>query len=155
MTVHDYLIDPAELDWNRLLTEWQWLLPDAFTVWLVNRFGDIFLVFEDGSVHMLDIGQGELLELADDRERFCDLIDEEDNAVEWLMVPLVDACMEAGLEPGPGQCYSYDQPPVLGGEYSVANTRLSDLGDHYGLFGQLHRQTHHLPDGAQIEIGGG
>ena len=154
MTVHDYLIDPAELDWGKLLAEWQWLLPDSFTVWLVNRFGDLFLVFDDDSVHMLDIGQGELEELAEDREVFCDLIDEEDNAVQWLMVPLVDACVAEGLELGPGQCYSYDQPPVLGGEYSVRNTRLSSLADHYGLFGQLHRQTHHLPDGAEVEIGG-
>jgi hypothetical protein len=44
---------------------------------------------------------------------------------------------------------------VLGGEYSVANVRLSSLSDHFGLFGQLHRQTHDLPDGAVVEIGGG
>jgi hypothetical protein len=82
----------------------------------MNRFGDLFLVIDDGSVHMLDIGGGTLTKLAEDRDDFCRKIDEGDNANQWLMIPLVDGVVVAGLKLSPGQCYGYKRPPVLGGE---------------------------------------
>ena len=62
------------------------------------------------------------------------------NAAEWLMMPLVDQCVAAGLKPGPGHCYGFKKPPALGGEYSVANTEVVDLYTHYSVLGQLHAQ---------------
>ncbi len=50
MSIHDYLIDHRGQDWPSLFAEWTWLVPKQFTVWLMNRFGDLFLVFDDGSV---------------------------------------------------------------------------------------------------------
>lgn len=38
------------------LRDWAWLLPSTLTVWLINRFGDLFVVLDDGTVHMLDVG---------------------------------------------------------------------------------------------------
>ena len=61
------------------------------TVWLMNRFGDLFLVFDDGSVHMLDVGEGDLVAGREAREDFCRRVDEGDNAKQWFMIPLVDA----------------------------------------------------------------
>ena len=56
MNVNDYLIDQTGLDWAELLSDWHWLLPEDFTLWLVNRFGDLFIGLGDGSVQMLDCG---------------------------------------------------------------------------------------------------
>src|SRR4051812_19966820 len=64
MSVHDYLIDHEGFDWPGLLSGWSWLLPPEFAVWLVNRFGDLFLVPPDGTVLMLDVGAGTLTKLA-------------------------------------------------------------------------------------------
>src|SRR3954465_7592997 len=93
---HDYLIGSPGYDWSRLLTDWAWLLPPEVTVWLMNRFGDLFLVLENGSVQMLDVGGGTLTRLADDREDFCRRIDEGDNTNRWFMIPLVDRVVVAG-----------------------------------------------------------
>ena len=65
MDVTDYLIDQQGIEWPTLLRDWSPLLPESFTLWLVNRFGDSFVVFDDGSVNMLDIGAGLLERLAD------------------------------------------------------------------------------------------
>ena len=67
MSIHDYLIDHRGLDWPSLFAEWTWLVPTQFAVWLMNRFGDLFLVFDDGSVHMLDVGGGSLEQVANTR----------------------------------------------------------------------------------------
>jgi hypothetical protein len=76
MNVHDYLIDHSGNDWAHLLLGWELLLPPEFTVWLMNRYGDLFLIMPDGSVHMLDVGGGSLTKLANDRDEFACVIDE-------------------------------------------------------------------------------
>ena len=58
MNINDYLIDQRSKNWPQLLSGWGGTIPEAFTLWLVNRFGDAFLVVDDGSVHMLDAGAG-------------------------------------------------------------------------------------------------
>lgn len=150
--IDDYLIDPSGYDWARLLTEWAWLLPSEVTVWLMNRFGDLFLILDDDSVHMLDLGGGSLKRLAENREDFCCQVDEGDNANQWLMVPLVNLVMEAGLRLGPGQCYGYRIPPVLGGGYTVENTAVLPVAEHIAFCGSFHRQIADVPDGAQVAL---
>ncbi len=85
------------MDWSSALSGWSWLVPPEFTLWLVNRFCDLFLVVPDGSVHILDVGSGILTRLADDRDDFSRRIDEGNNAADWLMIPLVDELAASGL----------------------------------------------------------
>lgn len=152
MNLSDYLFDHAGKDWSELLSGWSPPLPPSFTVFLVNRFGDVFAVFEDGSVHMLDVGGSTLLRLADSREDFEDKIDEGENAKEWLLLDLVDDCVAAGLALKENQCYGWKMPPILGGEYATANVVLTDLSAHYSFLAEIYRQTTNLPDRTQVEI---
>ena len=151
MNISDYLIEQSGKDWADLLSEWRDLLPESFTVWLVNRFGDVFLVTEDGSVHVLDVGVGALERVADSRDHFADQIGMDDNAANWLLIPLVDDCVAAGLIPSENQCYSYKVPPVLGGEYALENIEPADLSVHYCVLASLLRQTKDLDDGTRIQ----
>jgi hypothetical protein len=73
---------------------WAWLVPERFTVWVVNRYAELFLVYPDGTVHWLATSTGELQKIADSRDDFADKIDQEDNANDWLMIPLVDRCVD-------------------------------------------------------------
>lgn len=152
MTVHDYLLDHDGIDWSGLLSGWSWMLPPEFAVWLVNRFGDLFLVPPDGTVLMLDIGSGTLTKLAESREDFLRKSDEDDNADDWLMIPLVDELTAAGIVTGPGECYTYRTPPVLGGEYTVENTAVLKIVEHYGFYGSIHEQLRGVPDGAKVVL---
>jgi hypothetical protein len=80
MNIHDYLIDQAGKDWPALFSDWGSVLPRSFTLWLVNRFGDAFVVLDDGSVRMLDVGIGQFRPVADSRDHFATLLDVEANA---------------------------------------------------------------------------
>src|SRR5262249_25703840 len=116
MSARDYLIHHEGFDWPTLLADWHWLLPRHLTVWLMNKYGDLLIVLDDGSVWMLDVGGGSFKKTAQSREDFCEKIDEDDNANDWLMIPLVDQLVKAGITLGPGECYSYRQAPILGGD---------------------------------------
>jgi hypothetical protein len=152
MLLTDYLIEQQGKDWAELLSEWAPPLPRSFTVWMVNLFGDVIAVFEDGSVHLLDMGCGTLERLADSRNHFCDLADRKDNASNWLMIPLTDACRAAGMVLAESQCYSFKVPPILGGDYNVENVAPCNLSVHYSFMADIARQTRDLPDGTKVEI---
>ena len=152
MNINDYLIDQRNKDWSQLLSGWAGTLPESFTLWLVNRFGDAFLVLDDGSVHMLDIGGGQISQVADSRDHFANSIDLDDNANNWLMIPLVDQCATALPPLGESQCYGFKVPPMLGGEYILDNIEPTDLAVHYSLLADIHRQTKDMPDGTRVRL---
>ncbi len=152
MWLADYLLDHAGQDFGAMLKAWHWLLPSALTVWLVNRFGEFIFVFEDGSVHYLDIGSGTLERIAGSRDHFRELIDQHDNANQWLMAPLVDECVESGLSLDPRQCYAFRVLPVFGGEYKIENVMVSKLHGYVEFAGLVHQQIRDLPDGSQVGI---
>lgn len=148
----DYLIPHQGLDLQRALRNWAWLVPESFTVWIVSRIADMFLVSPDGSVHMLDVGEGTLTRVADRREDFRAKLDESDHADDWLAIALVERCVAAGLTLQTGQCYGFVRPPVLGAKYTVENVRPIALDDYVGACGSVHEQIKDLPDGSEIVL---
>jgi hypothetical protein len=152
MNISDYLIDQSRKDWQDLLSGWAEILPSVFTIWLVNRFGDVIAVLDDGSVHLLDVALGTFERIADSRDHLTDLADAGENANNWFMIPLVDQCVTAGLVLGPDQCYGYKIPPLRGGEYAAANVAPISIPEHYAFLSDLWRQTKDLPEGAPVKL---
>lgn len=152
MSVHDYLIEHDGVDWPAVLADWSWLLPPKFTLWLVNRFADLFIVLPDNSVHMLDVGGGELKKVASSRDEFGEQLDDADVANNWFMIPLVDELISRGITIQPGQCYSYKIPPVLGGDYKVDNIFVLGIPEHCAAYASIHSQLRGVPDGPQVVI---
>ena len=152
MNIHDYLIDQTGLDWASLLEEWHWLLTPRFSIWLFTRAGDLFITLPNGSIHMLEVGSGELSRVADSRDDACAKIDQPGVADKWPRIPVIDQLVASGCVLGPGQCYSYKILPVLGGSYKAEERVLLPIREHFGAWGSLHRQIADLPDGAEIEI---
>ncbi|SDR20698.1 protein of unknown function [Pseudoxanthomonas sp. CF385] len=152
MNLSDYLIDQEGYDWAGILADWAWLLPSDLTVWMVNRFGDLIFVPDDGTVQFLDIGAGSVKQVAESREDFFTQVDLGDNADSWLLISLTDKCVSTGLVLGPGQCYTFKIAPVFDGKYSIDNIEIGDLVVNYSLLAQTHQQIKDLPDGAQIKL---
>jgi len=152
MSIHDYLIDHGGFDSPQLLSAWAWLLPAGVSPWLMNRFGDVFLIYPDGTIHMLDVGGGTVEKVADNRDDFSAKLDQEDNANQWLMLSLVDRLIEAGVRLKPGRCYGYKLPPVLGGPYTVDNTAVLPIEEHLSSNGELHEQLRDVPDGGEVRL---
>lgn len=152
ISITDYLLDQAGTDWPKALAWWSWLLPDQFTVWLVTRFADLLIVLPDGTVRLLDVGVGTLRKVAESRDDFCTKIDEGDNANQWLMIPLVNRLVAAGMTLRPGQCYAFKTPPALGGAYTVENCGPLTVSDYLGAYGSIHEQLRNAPDGSRVVL---
>jgi hypothetical protein len=147
-----YLIEHEGIDWSTVLSHWSWLLPADFTLWLVNRFCDLFIVLGDGTVHMLDVGVGGLSKVADSRDDFGLKLDEGETANQWLMIPLVDSLVSAGVSLERGQCYAFKTPPVLGGGYTIDNCGVLPIADYLQGYAALHKQLVGVPDGANVAL---
>ena len=152
MNLSDYLIEQQGIDRGTFLSCWAELLPPSFTVWLVNRFGDVFAIYDDGSVHMLDVSNGTVQRCANSRDEFADLVDRDDNADHWLLLRLVDRCVAAGLTLSAGQCYAFKMLPFLGGEYTPGNVYAIAIESCYPFLADIFQQTKDLPNGSQVKI---
>jgi hypothetical protein len=109
-------------------------------------------VLSDGTVHWLETDAGSFTKVAESRDELAAKIDENDNANDWLMIPLVDRCVAAGLVLGSGQCYGFKLPTILGGDFTVENTGVLSIGDYLGSRGSIHEQLRDVPDGAQVRL---
>lgn len=140
------------IDTEALLEFWRWLLPATHKPLFATALGDLFLADPDGQIVWLDLGSGQVETVAPSEADFAQAAVDPENATLWFGANLVDALHAEGKVLGPGECYSYLQLPLLGGEYEPANFKVSDLVTHFRVWGPIHEQLHDLPDGATVEI---
>ncbi len=150
ITWNELTISPDGLDFDSLLQEWRWLVPESMSPVVVSALGDLFLRDADDSIHWLDTGAGNLSRLADNAAHFKELMVQPDSANEWFIPQLIGDLIESGQQLADGQCYSCDVPPGLGGESTVENVKPTDIRIHFPMFGQVFRQTKDLPDGTRL-----
>lgn len=143
-------IHATGLDYNRLLSDWRWLVPESFRPFSLTIFGDWFFEDSAGRVIFLDTVAAELSEIASSRQAFLAERAKQENLDQWFMADLAMLCWERGLRPGPGQCLSFKIPPVLSGPLQVDNIEVCDLMVHESITAQVHRQTKDLPEGTVI-----
>lgn len=150
MNLQDYILSQEGLNLSEMLRDWSWTLPPVFDVWIMTRFADLIIVQEDGSVWFLDTSAGSYRRIADSRDHFAALADDEDTFRNWFMVSAVDEMVAAGHLLGPQQCYSFQHPPGLGGDYAVSNYIVTDIHVHLSLHGQIFGQTQDVPYGTKV-----
>ncbi len=143
---------PNEVDQSDLAA-WASLLPARVKPLRTNLFGDTFLLDGVGAVYMLERAGCSCQQIASSEEAFWrELADDNEN---WLLLPLVEECRNAGKLLTLGQCYAFTTPPVLGGDYSAINVWVAPWEDWFAFTEQLYEQIRDLPDGADVafEIG--
>ena len=144
-------LDASASDVARAVEAWAWLLPDQTTIIAVSALGDI--VFEDkaGGIKLLSPSlDAEVSMIAPDMGAFDILMLEKDFRDEWFLTGLMVGARRAGLTLQPGECYSFQIPPVLGGEISVANMVKLPLVAQMAVASQIHRQVSEMSPGDEV-----
>ncbi len=153
LDIRDDLLVPLDgIDLGSLVATWRWLLYDSLQPWFATALGDLFLQGPEGQVWWLDVGVGELREVAHHAAEFRTLLEISENAALWFGEVLVDQLRAAGLILEPQECYCYLLLPILGGEYRQDNFWVRDVVTHFRIWGPIHQKLQSLPDGAAVEF---
>ena len=147
LTWNELTINIAELDFEKLLNDWTWLLKRDMKPLLVSALGDVFLEDLDGSIHWLDTNFGSLTCIAKSAVEFKEMITVPENVSEWFLPQLIGDLIQTLTA---GQCYSADHPPGLGGEFILSNLKPTDIYIHYSIFGKIFSQIQNLPVGTKL-----
>jgi hypothetical protein len=150
ITWNELTVSPDGVDLDELLSEWRWLADESFQPVVISALGDLFLRRTDGPIFWLDAGWGRLTEVAASAEEFKQLMVQPENSNEWFVPELIGDILSSGKRLGPGECFGYKVPPVMGGEVEPDNFEPTDLQVHFSILGQIHRQVKNLPPGTPI-----
>jgi hypothetical protein len=141
----DLVLDMEGLDFDQLLADWRWLVDEAYEPVLLTVLGDLFLQAPDGSIYWLEASAGRFSRVADSRAGFRQLLRRSDKVDEWFDPDLVSALQHRFPDLGPGQCYGYLIPPVVGGRQMPVNMEPTDLYVHFSILGQVSSQVRDVP----------
>jgi len=106
----------------------------------MTKFGDWFFVDPQRQVHMLDLIEGTLLEIAPSVSAFNELKNTDEKKSGWFLDGLVFRCIREGLLLNSSQCYGWRIHPMMGGKFKFENIRVIPLRVHQSLMGQFFRQ---------------
>lgn len=148
----DLQVNFSNIDQNRLLESWNWLIGNDKRPILISSIGDLFLADENGICYWLNVGEGILERIAESVEEFKVKLNNNEQVDEWFLIGLVEKLKENGLELRDNHLYGYKKLPVLGGEYEPDNFELTDIEVHFELSGQIHKQIKYLPEGTKVNI---
>lgn len=151
ITIDDLTVDFKHLNASTLLADWEWLIGTKKLPILISAIGNAFIEdVEDGSIHVLDVGSGELRLIADTSSEFRDLLGDEEFVADEFVVQIIGEFLAHGPKLMAGQIYSFKHPPVLGGEFDIENLEPTDMEVHFSIHGQIHHQVRDLPPGTPI-----
>jgi len=146
------LFEPNAVDWPAISAAWPDLLPKSCELLGVSLFGDLFVGDESGRVFMLEVTTGELKQIASCPEEFEWDLAQPDKRGAWLLQPLAEAALAAGLSPKTGECLAFQTPPMLGGELHPSNLIRCDLVKYHQGLSQLLPQLRGLAPGTRIVL---
>jgi hypothetical protein len=119
--------------------------------------GDVFVhrpkrLLAAESVLFLNAMTGSLEHIAKNYRELRQLLGCPEQAAPYLLPALVAELRSRGSFLAPGQCYSPNVLPALGGTMDPDNFAPVDWHVHLAIAGQIHQQIKDLPDGAQIKF---
>jgi hypothetical protein len=155
MTFKEITLELESVDWQRVLTDWAWLLEDhlELNVWFLTRFADLFVYLDDDSVWRLDTGAGTFECIASNRRAFADLMDVSENVELWFMPRLIEELESQEKWLQPGQCYGFITPTGFReGGYVPENVKMVDIGAYFKAMGNLWERLKDVPDGQRVKL---
>jgi hypothetical protein len=132
--------------------EWAWAMPPPRSIVAINKFGNVLVSAEDGSVWRVcpeDVSCKRVLARVD---ALPELMADAEFSEDWEMTRLVMQAEEVhGVQPE-GRCFCLKLPAVLGGEYAISNIGTIAVAEAVAFAGDLGRQIEDVPDGATIKL---
>ncbi len=131
---------------------WGWTGIDAAAVTAVSPFGHLIVRDGGGAFWHLDPEMRTLERVGEDEPALFAYMRKPDVREVWEADALVEAARALLGEPGDGRCYSLKTMALLKGDYAHENLCTIPIAELIAFTGDFERQTHELPDGAQVRL---
>lgn len=146
----DSLINPKELDIERLIGEWRWLIPDSVRLLAISTFGELVLQKNDGSVWYLDIHAGSIERVANTSNDLQKKMATTGFEQFLLKTKERELLASKGWKPAKDECFTYKMPVVFAeGDHDICTVNVYEA---VGFLGNVHRQIKDLPEGAKVRF---
>jgi len=133
----EIFLQEPELDYGQLLEHWSPLVSGKIQPIGLSAFGDIYFLRPNGSVHVLDVLEGAVIEVAESQQAFSECM----NSKEWqdsnLMPEVVWQLQNRGLVRKPGQVYGFAPHPSLAGKIALETAMAMDAVVWHSICAQL------------------
>lgn len=152
--MHDQPADDVKLAWDDLivdhitpdetaawLAEWQWLGLGRIAPIFLSRFGNWFFRRPDGSVHMLEIAEGSVDQMAPDFGEFQAAVNRQDWQEQYLYSALVLRYRRRGIVASGRQVIGFAPHPAFVDSLDKCTPMLFDMIVWQSICGQTLRQA--------------
>jgi hypothetical protein len=115
MKIEDITVNPEGIDWQSCLQHWSWLLKKMpeFNIWLVTKFGEIFVVADSGEVWFLSTSNASYEKVANSQQEFWSLLIDPEELNYYFMSGVLNLLHESGFLLEQGQCFGFHVPCVF------------------------------------------
>ncbi len=137
---------------QEIAAAWGWIGIRPTSIVDENPFGNLIIEDELGTYWRLCPEDCYCEVVADSREQLDQLSIDQTFLEDWYMETLVEAAEQHCGTLVDGKKYHFKIPSILGGEYAPSNFTVLDQMKQIRFSGDIARQIHDLPDGAQVEL---
>ena len=142
----------ADLEIERLLSDWRWLCPAQMSLLAKNLFGELFLMDETGAVLWLNTTVGKLSKVADSKVECLEMAKTSQKRQEWFVEQEAVAYADRGIVPSSSQCIGFGVPAVFAEGGTPDTAFVADIYEHVSFLGDLHQQLSTSPDGSAVRL---
>lgn len=155
MNLRDISVSHEGIAWQKCLNHWSWLLKKnpEFKIWLVTKFGEIFVVTDDDEVWFVSTSGASFEKVAETREEFYAFIDNPENIEFYFMPKVIDLLESNGMYLNEGECYGFHVPLVFKeANLEVENFKVIDIESYLVALGDLFGKLQDIPSGEKVSF---
>lgn len=131
---------------------WGWVGINPVEIVGENDFGNLMIRDAEGKYWRLCPEDAYCEVVANTRDELVRLSSDQGVLEDWRMETLVEQARASFGELPEGAKYCLVIPGVLGGEYAISNIKTAPLVELVRFSGDVAKQIHDLPDGAEIQL---
>ncbi|WNO10593.1 hypothetical protein [Teredinibacter sp. KSP-S5-2] len=155
MSIEDISIETAEVDWQKCLQHWSWILKKCpeFNILLVTKFGEIFTKADDGAIWFLSTSNASYEPVASSQEELAKLLENQEE-YEYFFMPRMISVLEQSLGLlEHGNCYGFHVPCVFEEcTFESSNFKVISLESYLIGLGDMLGKLQSTPSGEKVFI---
>jgi hypothetical protein len=131
---------------------WGWNGAAPVEIIEINKFGNIIFTDDDGMYWRLCPEEVDMELIAENKEEYDELLEDDEFLMDWEMKALVDISEARYGKQPQGLCFCLCVPGVLDGEYDISNIDVIAIEELVSLSGDVAQQLESLPEDAEIDF---